>query len=260
MLQPYQSLGSRSVIRVWSIKLGDKAHAWNQYVHLVAPNAKLYFFVDGYVRMKLDALQLLDDGLVARAEALGATGVPTTGRTATVSRQRMLIEGGIQGNLFALKTQSMHALRQAHFNLPLGIYRTDATLGAVLAFGLDPSRNKWDLKGRVFVHPQATWTTSEKKWWRYAELNSQFKRMLRQSQGVLENEAVKDFLAVQRRAPRELPRTASELVLDWAKNHPDEVSALLWKTPLTRFALKKFLEPRDWTSADILPELIFTVP
>lgn len=246
-------------IRVWSIALGDKAHAWNQYVHHVCPSAKLYFFVDGYVHLKSDALRLLDDGLAAHPESLAGTGVPTTGRTAMGLRQQMLAEGGIHGNLFVLKAQTMHMLRQIHFNLPLGIYRTDPTLGAALAFGLDPSKHQWDIKNRVFVHPQATWTTSEKKWWRYAELKSQFKRVLRQGQGALENKAVENFLAVQKHPPELLPRTAAELVLGWVKNNPLKANAVLWRAPLSRLALKKFHEPRDWTNADVSPQLISTV-
>lgn len=248
-----------ATVRLWVVHLGDKAHAWNQYVHHVCPGANLYFFVDGYVCLEPDALQLLDDGLAANHESLAGTGVPSTGRTAVSLRQQMLAEGGIHGNLFVLKAQTLHTLQQRHFNLPLGIYRTDPTLGAALAFGLDPSTHAWDIKARVFVHPQATWTTSEKKWWRYAELKSQFKRMLRQGQGILENKAVENFLAVQKHSPEQLPRTAAELVLAWVKNNPREATAVLWGAPLSRLALQKFREPRDWSSANISPQLISTV-
>lgn len=245
-------------IRVWSIALGDKAHAWNQYVHHVCPSAGLYFFVDGYVHLMRDALQLLDDGLEAHPSALGGTGVPTTGRTAAALRQQMLTEGGIHGNLFALKAPTMQVLRQKKFCLPLGIYRTDPTLGAALAFGLDPTQYEWDIKSRVFVHPQVTWTTIEKKWWRYAEIKSQFKRILRQGQGVLENKAVENFLAVQKRAPEQLPRTAAELVLGWVKQYPAEAAAAMWRAPLSRLALDKFRDKRDWSCAAEPPVLVST--
>lgn len=259
MLRPYQTTGSRSTIRVWTIALGDKAHAWNQYVHHVHPNARVHFFVDGYVCLSPDALGLLDDGLTARPDSLGGTGVPTSGRTASRLRQQMLSQGGMHGNLFALKAQTMHSLRQMHFRLPLGLYRTDSTLGAALAFGLNPSKYEWDIKTRVYVHPEVTWTTSKKKWWRYAEVKSQFKRILRQGQGVLENRAVENFLAFQKHSPEQLPRTAAELVLDWINSHPKEARSLFWQAPLSRLALKKFHLPHDWSKADVLPQLITTV-
>ncbi len=246
-------------VRVWSVTLGDKAHAWNQYVHHVCPSAGLYFFVDGYVHLMRDALQLLDDGLTAHPNALGGTGVPTTGRTAAALRHQMLASGGMHGNLFALKAQTMQALRGKNFNLPLGIYRTDSTLGASLAFGLDPSKYEWDIKSRVLVHPQVTWTTSEKKWWRFAEIKSQFKRMLRQGQGILENKSVENFLSVQKRAPEQLPRTAAELVLGWVKQYPAEAASVMRRAPLSRLALDKFRDKRDWSCADELPVLVTTV-
>lgn len=254
-----RSSNASTVIRVWSIFLGDKAHTWNQYVHHVWPGAKQTFFVDGYVRVRPDALKLLDAGMSAAPYALGGTGVPTAGRTASAAGKRMLTEGGIHGNLFALTNLVMLQLRQKKFHLPLGIYRTDGTLGAALAFGLDPSKNGWDLKRRILVHPSVSWATDEKTWWRYSEIKSQFKRILRQAQGELENCAVKDLLAGRRIAPEMLPHTASEMVLDWVRLHPNEVQGALLKNPLVWFALKKLREPRDWSAEAQLPQLISTI-
>lgn len=256
LLRVSKSSTSSLVIRVWSISLGDKAHAWNQYVHQVWPGARCSFFVDGYVRVEPSALRLLDDGLTSCPGSLGGTGAPTTGRTAANSRRHLLAEGGLQGNLFALKKDTMNQLRQRKFNLPLGIYRTDSTLGAALAFGLDPSRHEWDLKGRIFVHPEVTWTTDERKWWHYAEIKSQFRRILRQAQGVLENKAVQNCLAHQKMAPEKLPYTVSELVLEWMQHYPDDARLVLRKNPLSKFALKKFSKHRDWSSAMQPPQLV----
>ena len=260
LLTRQKSLTSSSVVRVWSIVLGDKAHAWNQYVHRVWPGAKMSFFVDGYVRLNADALRLLDEGVTAHPCALGGTGTPTTGRTAENLRQQMVTEGGLHGNFFALTQATMNQLRECNVHLPLGLYRTDSTLGAALAFGLDPSRCKWDLKGRIFVHPAVTWTTDERKWWCYAEVKSQFKRTLRQAQGVLENRAVRNFMVLQKLPLQKLPRTASALVLDWAENYPTEAGAVFWKNPLSRVALTKFKQPRDWSGAAQSPQLVSVIP
>lgn len=259
LLKCQNSSNSPAVVRIWSIALGDKAHAWNQYVHAIWPGAKMSFFVDGYVRLDLDALKLLDDGVTAHPKAHGGTGTPSTGRSAENMRQQMLTHGGLHGNFFALTKATINQIRQCQFNLPLGIYRTDSTLGAALAFGLDPLRYKWDLKSRIFVHPAVTWTTDERKWWRYSEVKSQFKRTLRQAQGVLENKAVQNFLVLQKLPPQKLPRTASALVLDWAKNYPSEADAIFWKSPLCRFALKKLKQPRDWSSAAQPPQLVAVI-
>jgi hypothetical protein len=246
------------VIRVWSLRLADKANAWNQYVHFVCRSAKLSFFVDGYVCVQDDAFSLLQTGMCADPQVLGGTGVPTTGKSAKSARSRMLLDGGMHGNLFALKEDVMKQLRQRKFNLPLGIYRNDSTLGAALAFGLDPARHEWNLKGRILVHPRVSWATDERKWWRYKDIKSHFKRLLRQAQGALENSAVRNHLAIQRLAPEMLPRTAAELVTEWVKSCPGDARNILWRTPLARFALRGFRQSRDWSAAEQAPELILT--
>jgi len=248
------------VIRVWSLRLGDKANAWNHYIHHIWPGASVSFFVDGYVRVQADALKLLAEGMASDSRLLGGTGVPSMGRNAIPLREQMLKQGGIHGNLFAIKEQVVKALRLSNFKLPLGIYRTDPTLGAALAFGLDPAQHQWDLKGRILVHPGVTWKTDIRPWWRFGELKSQFKRTLRQAQGDLENRAVKEHLAHKRRAPEMLPRTAAELVTGWITSCPGEANAVLWQKPLTRLALRKLREPRDWSAAQDLPELAFSHP
>lgn len=251
-------LGRSISVRLWSIQLGDKAHAWNQYVHYVWPAASLTFFVDGYARVNSDALRLIEVSLSTAPHALGATGIPSVGRTAVRSRQQMIKEGGIQGNFFALTESAMQQLRILNFKLPVGLYRTDATLGAALAFGFNPSKNRWNLKDRMMVCPDATWRTDPKNWWRYSDIKARIKRVLRQSQGELENLAVKDFLSKRKLSPELFPDTASELVLEWAKRCPSDVQGAIWKSPLTWLALKRMREPKDWSGQKLAPELIAT--
>lgn len=249
LLKAERSTVSSAVVRVWATTVGDKANAWNQYVHVAWPGARLSFFVDGYVRVKPDAFSLLRDGLTSSPSSLGGTGVPTVGRTAAKSRLDMLATGGLQGNLFALTEATMGQIRHSQFKLPLGLYRTDSTLGAALAYGLDPSRNSWDLKNRILVHPGVTWTTEKKKWWRFGDIKTQFKRAIRQAQGVLENRAVANFLTQQKRAPENLPHTASEMVEDWIRECPNEATTILRNNPIIRMALKRLRDPRDWSEA-----------
>jgi len=106
------------------------------------------------------------------------------GRSELRLRQEMIQQGGIHGNLFCLKNETVRQIIEIGFKLPLGIYRTDATLGAVLFFNLDPKNNDWD-PARILVNQFVSWSTKKRNWWRFSDLKDQAKRMLRQAQGVL---------------------------------------------------------------------------
>lgn len=244
-------------IRVWSIPLGGKAHAWNQYVHHVWPGTELAFFVDGYVLVKPNTFQLLAIGMSRDPNSLAGTGVPSSGRTALQLREVTLKEGELHGNVFALKEVVMNDLRKRKFRLPLGLYGFDTVLGAVLGFGLDPSENQWNARERIFVHPDVTWTNDEKKWWRYSDVKTQFNRILNNGLRVLVVQATKYFFVHQKLPPEQLPRTIEDFVLAWVNNCPDEAGKTLLKSPLSRLALNKLRKPRDWSAAEQPPKLIY---
>lgn len=235
-------------VRVWELAFGDKAHALNEYVQRIAPPVSHAFFVDGYVRVKPDALDLLVDGLVATPDALAATGVPSMGRGAAALRAEMLTHGGIHGNLHVIAGGAMARLRAEGIRLPLGLYRVDGTLGAVLTFDLDPARHAWAPR-RIQVNGQATWDLPDPPRLSPAFLLGQWKRRLRQAQGDLENAAVRDHMAVRKLSPASLPATVDALVLDWCTRHPGAARALMLRNPLRAWAWRKLQRPRDFAAA-----------
>lgn len=248
------------VIRVWSIPLAGKAHAWNQYVHLIWPGSRLAYFVDGYARVEPNGFQLLAESMATATQALAGGGVPVSGRTANQLREHTLRVGGLHGALFVLKEAVMIEMRDRAFKLPLGLYGFDSLLGAVLAFGLDPLRNQWDIRKYVILHPDVTFTIDEKKWWRYSVIKTQFRRILNNALRTLVVRATIDFLAHRKLPPEELPRTVEEFVLKWVRNCPDEARKLQWKSPVCRLVLRKLREPRDWSAAEQAPKLVYASP
>lgn len=181
--------------KIWYIEFGDKAHAWNQYVRYIWNDGQLAFFIDGYVCPYPSALVLLEEGVNFCQHVHASTGLPANGRSAKLLGEMLLKTHGIHGNLYCVKPNVMSHIRESGFHLPLGIYRTDSTLGAAIKFNFDPENYDWDLK-RIFVHPEATWLVPKKHWWRYSDTKQQLKRMLRQAQGDLENKAVQFHLQI----------------------------------------------------------------
>jgi hypothetical protein len=133
--------------------------------------------------------------------------------------------------------------------LPLGIYRNDGLLMAVIAFDLEPATHQWDMR-RIFVHPSATWNIDSAQWWQPSAWSGHFKRRLRQAQGALENCAIRQHLARERQAPENLPRTTTELIDNWSKRFPGEAKRLLWHAPLCYFAARKLRHTPPWSAAD----------
>ena len=226
-------------VKVRSITLGDKANAWNEYVHTFWPGAETTFFVDGYVKVRPDAFALLDAAIAAGPSYLAATGVPSVGRTAESLRRQMSAGGGMHGNMHAIGKKAMTTYRHNHVRLPVGLYRTDSLIGAIMMFQFDPSQFKWD-SSVVKVHPDATWGLINQPRFGPALIKSFWKRKLRQSQGQLENLAVHEHLAIRRQTPQTLPATARQLVLGWSERHPSHVRKLAVKNFFILHAMYHF--------------------
>lgn len=244
------------VLNVWSIPVADKAHAWNQYLYQVWPAEGGCFNVDGYVQVLPGAFSKLEADLVAAPLAFAATGVPRVGHSSALLAEQMLKQGGLHGNFFLLSESAMGSLQSQQFRLPLGLYRTDSTLGAVLAVGLNPSTEKWSLRQRVIVDPSVSWSVEERPWWQPGEVKLQFRRRLRQAQGDLENLAIRHLLRRRRLPFDQWPRTIAEVVDLWSLECPaDFRQAIRWNF-LVRRALEGLRQPRNWSGADAPPELV----
>lgn len=244
-------------LRIWYIALGDKANAWNQYVYHIWPQSELAFFVDGYVEVLPDAFSAIERGIATSEQYLAATGVPQVGHSATRLRRQMLREGGIHGNLFALSRIGMQKVVESGFKLPLNIYRTDPTLGAALAFNLDPVEYDFDLR-RIRVEPNASWSYAPLSGFKGSHLLTQFKRFVRQAQGQLENRAIRNHFAVQKKSPASLPTTTRDLIEAWLKTATTREKMIFVKSPLTLYALHKLRRQNRTTTPGIEPELLGT--
>jgi len=242
-------------LRVWFIALADKAHAFNEYIHCLWPGGAIAYLIDGYARPAPSAFDAIARALAADAFPLAATGVPTAGRSARALRASMVGEGGIHGNLYALRGSVIDAMRSEGCRLPLGLYRTDPLVGAWLAFGLDPAQHEWDLR-RIKVVAEANWQFDPLSMWRAADLATQARRWLRQRQGEVENRAIQDFLAVRRLHPRALPTTIGELVMSWVGADRARARRFFLRHPLSYLRLDAVRRSRDWSPAGIAPRLV----
>jgi hypothetical protein len=246
-----------SSLRIWSAIAGDKAHAWNQYVHHIWPGSETAFFLDGYAEARPDAFAVLSRRLAEKPDALGATGVPSSGRSAARQRALMLREGGFHGNMHALCGKALHTMRDKGIRLPLGLYRTDSLIGAALLYKLAPEESRWDTT-RVIVAADATWDVPGLSALTLKNVVSQAKRKLRQAQGDLENRAVREHLAIRRLPLEQLPGTAHELVNRWVSEKWGQAWLMYLRNPFCMHAAYKLRRGRDWSQASKPPALLHT--
>lgn len=235
-------------IRVWDITLGDKANAWNQYIHHIWSGESIAFFIDGYVRLNPNSIKLLGEAIEDEAEVLGGTGVPNGAIISSVAHAHVP-QSGFHGNFCCIKGAALEQLRRRKIFLPIGLYRVDALMGALLTLDLDPVNNAWDAS-RIYVHPAASWQTDPKRWWRMRDIRAQVKRIVRQSRGVLENLAIRDHLRVRKQPPELMLQTAAELILDWVQRCPSQANKVLRYNPLARRALAEIRQSANQTKGN----------
>ena len=246
---------SSVVVRVWSVPMCDKANAINLCIHEISPAADVTFFIDGYVEVMPNSLRLLADGLERDVACLAATGVPSCGPSAAKVRKLLLNEGGLHGNLVAVRGSVMQELRARRFRLPVGLYRTDSLLGALFSFGLDPSRHTWDA-GRVLVHPDATWRTPQQPILGVQAVVARLRRRQRQARGMLEIRAFRQHLDIEKRSPESLPLSADELIVSWAERCKREARRLCLRNWLCLRALRAARTPRDISAMHLPVKLV----
>ena len=243
-------------LRIWSIEYGDKANAWNQYLQKLWHGESQVFFIDGYVTIRRDAVRLLGRTLVNNPNTWGGCGIPSGSQSANALAAQMLDGGGFHGNFCCIKGTAIAKIKRRNILLPIGLYRTDSLVGALLAFGLDPTENKWDAS-KLIVAPLVTWDTPPKYWWKYADVKAAFKRKFRQAKGDLENAAVKNFLVQRKENPESLPRTVQEMLAKWIDHFPADFKAVRRKNPFVLFPLRECENEFHVNEDKLLPSLIW---
>lgn len=236
-----KSTPSRVKVQIWSLSLGDKAHAWNTYIQRIWNGEQIAYFIDGYVRLREKSLVELDAVMRRHPNCLGGTGVPSVGPSAHSMRAEIVKRGGYHGNLCCMRGNVIAEMRNRKICIPVGMYRVDSLVGAYLSYALDPTRNKWDEKG-IAVAENASWDVDVKRWWRYSDLKAKRNQILRQAKGALENAAVKFLLTKAGRNFECLPSDVYALLHEWLLADPGGWKSVCVRNPIALYQLYKCMQ------------------
>ncbi len=207
-------------VHLVSIALGDKANAWNVFMHEVAPRgAACYFFIDGDVRATPGALDALAQALSRHPQANGVSALPKSGRGVAAFQRDMLKDNGVAGNLYGLRGAFVERIRAQAINMPIGTIGEDALMGAML---------KWDLRGdtrwdnsKVVVAQQAGFEFDSVSPWLPREWKKYFRRRVRYSVRGFQNKMLgraiqpDGFESLPRHVRDLYPRYPELLKLEW---------------------------------------------
>lgn len=119
-------------VRAHSMPFGDKAEAWNRYVHELAPEAKTHVFLDGDIRPAGGSVRALHAALGDRPDAYGAAAMPGSGRSRDAWRARLVENHYLSGNLYALSAGAVAAFRRRGLRFPFGAMGEDGLLSYIL--------------------------------------------------------------------------------------------------------------------------------
>jgi hypothetical protein len=235
-------------LRVWSIVVADKANAWNQCIDKLLPAhfSGTLVCVDGNVRPTPGAISTLANYFDTPGATLAACGTAQNGASVIHDYASGTLQFGLRGNLFALSGSCIEQFRHIQFTLPLGIYRNDGLIGAVLVFGLNIKPRVWD-ESRLKIFPKIGWVTEPVASRIVNGVFGYVDRSVRQAQGRFENAAIHNLLNVQSAPMHSVSKPIASLVADWIRAHPLHAVRLFTSHPFSPFGLwRLFSRQRKW--------------
>lgn len=199
---------SHPEVQLHDVAFGDKANAWNVYIHQYCSDADVHVFLDGDCYAAPGALVQLIGALQANPHANGAAALPITGRACAETRRVMQKGRDLAGNLYALSSAFVNKLRQSSIAIPTGLIGEDTLVGAFAKFDLESRYGDWQDE-RVIAVPEAGFGFDSFQWYDLGDLKTYWRRRIRYSLRRLQFIVLRDDFLVKGFAA--MPKAIAEI-------------------------------------------------
>lgn len=220
---------------VHALQPGGKARTWNRFVHdiLADPLPPMLVFMDGDAQIAPGSFDALAQALVDLPRALAIAGMPLNGRGHLAYQEMLRREGGLFGDLYALRGDFVRLIREAGYRLPVDLVGDDGLVAAWAATDLWKDEN-WD-RVRMGHADAAGFHCEPVSLLSPRSLKLQYKRMISYAVRHFQGRIVSHIMGET--GPSGLPERLSSLYADWLprlKPRSGPVNALFDRLALRR--------------------------
>jgi glycosyltransferase involved in cell wall biosynthesis len=228
-------------LTVHELQPGGKARTWNRFVHeiLTDPLPDMIGFMDGDAEIAPGSFDALARVLSDQPQALAIAGMPLNGRSHLHYQALLRRDGGLFGDLYALRGDFVRLIRQAGHRLPVDLVGDDGLVAAWAATGLGKDEN-WD-RQRLAHADDAGFYCEPVNLFSPRTLRIQYKRMIayavRHFQGRIVSRIMGDT------GPSGLPERLGSLYADWLPTFSSRSGPV--NAVFDRLALRRMAKARD---------------
>jgi glycosyltransferase involved in cell wall biosynthesis len=126
------SQDSTNRLTLVELEVADKCNAWNTYVHKLARNSEIYFFLDADVRFTTNVFPKMYSKLIQVENVNAIAGLPFSGRN--MKQYKFMVENKycLFGNCYGLKADFIELLKNKGFKLPIGLGWIDSAITKIV--------------------------------------------------------------------------------------------------------------------------------
>jgi glycosyltransferase involved in cell wall biosynthesis len=229
--------GHHAMLIIHELTEGGKARTWNRFVHAIVPEQipETVIFMDGDAAIVPGSLDALAAALRDLPGTNAIAGMPMNGRSHLAYQAMLRRDGGLFGDLYALRGDFLRRIRDSDLRLPSDLVGDDGLVAAWAATDLGKDEN-WD-RTRLGHAEQAGFLCEpvdalSPRTWRL-----QYKRMISYAVRHFQNRMITKIM--RETGPAGLPERLSSLYADWLPQlspRPGPVNALFDRLALKQMA------------------------
>jgi glycosyltransferase involved in cell wall biosynthesis len=240
--------GTADIGRAWAARYpgltvhdwqeGGKSRTWNRLVHDTLENVPdALVCMDGDAEIAPGSIDALVGALAANPAANAVAGLPLNGRSHRAYQEQLRNEGGLFGDLYALRGTFVERMRTSAIRLPDDLIGDDGLIAALAMTDLGRDAD-WN-RARIAVAENAGFRCEQTDMLSPVTWAIQYRRMINYAERHFQNQIISDVM--QRDGATGLPEMLSPLYVEWLPHFtPRSGIANAWfdRVALARMATK----------------------